>query len=447
MNILVINPPNSPFTNNSILAEPLDVLLIATIINKKYDNVRVIDMDVNRMVNNINSYLMDNNIIIFVFDYQLPLHTTDTINNIFSIIKNVNRNSKFIIIGKTSTYYYKKFIDNGVDIIIKGIAEDIINDVIDSINDTNKLNCIPNIVFKSNNNLIDTGILNIHNNYSSLPTINRSFLDISKYMDTRTIITSRGCNGTCKFCTTPYFFKGFSARNPIDVVLEIEELISKYNTNKIIFLDDNLCVDRERILEICNLIKTRNIKCLFGCLCSIKNYDKDLFIKMYEVGFRWVHFGIESGSRRILKLMNKEMDINNIKNIINEVKEMGYRVRTSFILDYPTSTKEDIIKTKELILSIKPHEVRLHYLAYRVGTPLFYENKDLSNKTQYIHNNKPNVENNLLIEEINNLIEELKNNNYNLVFNDIDWNKYNNLSKDTKIAAFTPIKYGMCWYE
>ena len=57
MNVLVVNPANKPFTNRSILAEPLDVLQIATIINKKFDNVKVIDMDVNRMSNNINEYL------------------------------------------------------------------------------------------------------------------------------------------------------------------------------------------------------------------------------------------------------------------------------------------------------------------------------------------------------------------------------------------------------
>ena len=57
MNVLVVNPANKPFTNRSILAEPLDVLQIATIINEKIDNVKVIDMDVNRMDNNINEYL------------------------------------------------------------------------------------------------------------------------------------------------------------------------------------------------------------------------------------------------------------------------------------------------------------------------------------------------------------------------------------------------------
>ncbi len=37
MNILVVNPANKPFTNKSILAEPLDVLQIATIISKKFN--------------------------------------------------------------------------------------------------------------------------------------------------------------------------------------------------------------------------------------------------------------------------------------------------------------------------------------------------------------------------------------------------------------------------
>ena len=46
MNILVVNPPNKPFTNMSILAEPIDVLQIATIIKAKYSDVSVIDMDV-----------------------------------------------------------------------------------------------------------------------------------------------------------------------------------------------------------------------------------------------------------------------------------------------------------------------------------------------------------------------------------------------------------------
>lgn len=63
--------------------------------------------------------------------------------------------------------------------------------------------------------------------------------------------------------------------------------------------------------------------------------------------------------------MNKQMDIEYIKQVIKETKEMGYRVRNSIILDYPGSTKEDIRATRDLINELEAHELRLHYLAYR----------------------------------------------------------------------------------
>ena len=49
MKILVVNPPNKPFTNKSIIAEPIDILQIATVIQKEYKEVKVLDMDVNQI--------------------------------------------------------------------------------------------------------------------------------------------------------------------------------------------------------------------------------------------------------------------------------------------------------------------------------------------------------------------------------------------------------------
>ena len=302
-------------------------------------------------------------------------------------------------------------------------------------------------MIKKDNEIILTEKNKITNKFNLLDYPDRSLVDIKKYMDTRTMITSRGCIGKCSFCTTPTFFGIWNGKESNKVVAEIEYLINKFNTKKIIFLDDNMTVNKERMYDICNEIEKRNIKCLFGCLSSIACYDKSMFEKMYSVGFRWVHFGIETGSERILKLMNKQMNLDYIKQVIKEVKDMGYRVRNSIILDYPSSNKEDIIATRNLINELQPHELRLHYLAYRVGTPVFEENKDVKNKTQYIHSNHPNVENNELTEEINSLINDLKNNGYILIFDDVDWNKYNLLNKETKFASFIPIKYGMCWYE
>ena len=446
MNILVINPPNSPYTNRSILAEPIDVLQVATIINDKFSNVSVIDMDLNMMENNIDEYLEDIGVVVFVYDYQLPLHTSESIDNVFEIIKNSSKNVKYICIGKTPSYYYKKFLKNGFDIIIDGIADNIINDVISAILKNKSLNHIPNIMYKDNDKIIVTKKEKLKNDFNYINYPKREFLSFNNYMDTRTMITSRGCMMRCNFCPTPSYFGTWSGKAAKKVVDEIEYLIKEYKATKIIFLDDNMTVSKERVYEICNEIKKRKIHCLFGCLSSISYYDKELFKEMYSVGFRWIHFGIESGSSRILKLMNKSMNIEYIKKVIKDVKDIGYRVRTSIILDYPTSTVLDITKTKELLSEITPHEIRLHFIAYRVNTKLFEQNKNL-NVSQYIHNNHPNIENEKLNEGIDNLVDALKKLGYNLVFDEIDWNKFNNLEKNTKIASFVPIKYGMCWYE
>ena len=192
MNILVVNPANKPFTNKSILAEPIDVLNIATIIEKEFGKVKVLDMDVVDMHNDINKYLDEDNIVVFVFDYQLPLHTTMAIENIFETVKKAKKKTKFIIIGKTSTHYYEKFIKNGFDVVVEGIADNTIIDVIRNIYDEETLLKIPNIYLKSDEKIIVTEKKKIINNYVDMPIPNRHLVDLSKYMDTRTMVIGLG---------------------------------------------------------------------------------------------------------------------------------------------------------------------------------------------------------------------------------------------------------------
>ena len=165
---------------------------------------------------------------------------------------------------------------------------------------------------------------------------------------------------------------------------------------------------------------------------------------MYECGFTWVHFGIETGSNRLLKEMKKDQEIENIKNILIEVKKIGFRVRNSYILDYPTTTYDDLDKTLELIKLTKPDELRLHYLAYRAGTPLYYEHID-EVTPQYIHSNVANIKSGLQ-EKINEMIKNLSN-DYSIITNEIDWKNFEKENLNKKITALVPIKYGMWWYE
>lgn len=441
MKIIVINPPNRPFTNRSILAEPLDVLEIATILKEKYEDVLFLDMDAKRMENNINKYLDKDNIIVFMMDYLIPLHTGEAEKNVFEIISKLDKKSKVIMISKTASIFYDKYFKNGISLIINRYPEVLISKVIDCLINSFSLHSVPNIMYKTNNEIIKTEQKLIDIDLDRLPIIDRSLTDRDDYMDTKTMLTSRGCLNSCKFCSTPSFFGKWTGRSALSIFNEIQYLYYKENTKKILFLDDNMLVDKNRIYELCNLLKNSNIKCLYGCLTSINCYDENLFKLMYEVGFRWLHFGIETGSDRILKLMHKDQDIKTIKKVIKAAKDIGFRIRNSYILDYPGTTPDDLKKTLELILDTKPDELRLHYLAYRVGTPIFYEYRD-KRTPQYIHSNVPNIESDL-IPIFNDVINELKK-SYTLIDNEVDWKEIEN-DGNRRIAALVPIKYGMWW--
>ncbi len=444
MNVLVMNPPNIPFTNSSLLAPPLDVVGLATLI-KKYFDTSFLDMDalgIQGIPRNIYETI---DVIVALIDYQIPLHTTKATEHLLEMIKKYGKEKKIIVIGKTPTYFSERFIKAGATVVIRGIYDEVIIPVLKNIFHIENLKQIPNLVLNETNKMILTKREILNNDYSKLPIPDYSFLNFQNYMDTATMITSRGCDGACKYCSTPFFFHRFQSRCAKDVVDEMEILVTKYHKKKIIFLDDNMTISKERMFEICKEIKKRKLFILLGCLSSIAHYDKALFETMYEVGFRWIHFGIESGSEEVLKKMGKPMNIDYIKQVIKEVKEIGFRVRTSFILDYPGSKVEDFNQTKNLILDLCPHEIRLHYLAYRPGTPVTYENPAEPVST-YIHSPKSSKD--LFYQkEILLFLQDLEKKNYLVLLEDQEWSSYNELSKNTKFVSMVPMKYGMCWYE
>lgn len=422
--IYIINPENNPHTNRSIIAEPIDTLEIYEIIKLEYD-VTFIDLDIGEKLPKINS----GDILIFVYDYILPLHTESTLFNIKKILEKQDLISK-ILISKQCFQNYNKFFDMGFDFLVYSNPEYTINKLIDCIY-KNNFDQLENVIFK-NNEIIKTPQNKKNNNYI-IPSRN---IDFTYYNDVRTMISSKGCNNNCKFCPTPYYHGKWHSRSIKSIIDEIKYL-NNLDFKKIMFLDDNFTTSKSRIYQLCNSINQAHINCTFGFLSSINNYNYSLFKKMFKTGFKWVHFGIESGSNNILKSMNKNQNRNKILKVLTEVKKIGFKIRISLIIDYPGTKDSDIKQTLSLIEKIKPNEIRLHFTAYRALTPLFNEYK-IQNK-EYIHNN--NINNNQLIIK-NKYIQKLTQLKYDIIDDiDYDWNNNNN----DLVASFVPIKYGRNW--
>lgn len=359
MNILLINPPNEPFSERKLLIEPIDIITLATYLQELKQNVKFLDMDCKQMkCNELIKYIENEfmpNIIIVSYDYHIPLHTQEALKNIAQICKEAKRyNIKTIMIGKTVTYNPQIIDSIKFDIGIIGEVEETIKNILNTgIDNIEELLKIRGIVIKKDNKIVINEANKEKYELDKLPIPNRDLVEMKDYIDIRSILTSRGCINKCDFCPTYNYWGSWRSRSAKNVVEEIEYLVQNYNTKKIIFLDDNATSSQKRMREISKAIIEKNVDIRLGCLASINTYDKATFELMYKAGFRWIHFGIESGSQEVLKNNNKNFDIENAKKVIKEIKQMGYRVRTSFIFDLPTTKREDMQKTIDFILETR----------------------------------------------------------------------------------------------
>ena len=460
MNILLINPPNIPFSEQKLLIEPIDIITLGTYLQEFGHNIKFLDMDCKKLnSDDLIKYIETNfkpDIAIVSYDYHIPLHTQKALENISQICKKLKSYEiKTIMIGKTVTYDPKIISKINFDIGIIGETEKVIIDILNAnFNSKEELSKIKGIVFKQNNEIIVNESCGEKYDLDKLPIPNRRLADLNDYIDIRSVLTSRGCANKCDFCPTHNYWGTWRGRTAENVVKEIEYLINNFGTKKIIFLDDNATVDKQRMKEISELILKRNINIRLGCLSSINTYDREVFELMYKAGFRWLHFGIESGSQKVLKNNSKNFNVDYAKQVIKEVKKIGYRVRTSFIYDLPTTTKEDMYKTIEFILETEPDEIRGHFLTLRLGTAIYEQySKEKEIPTQYIHSDKPllenpNYTNKEMIKDINALIENLKKRDYNIVRNVEDWEdleKLRNREGKSRFLSFCPARYGIDW--
>ena len=213
------------------------------------------------------------------------------------------------------------------------------------------------------------------------------------------IITSRGCVGNCVFCSIHTVWgrnwRGRSARNIVD---EIEFLIKKYHVKQFRFQDDNLTLDKKRIMQICNEIIRRNLDIKWDTPngIAIWTLNPALLKKMKSAGCYRVTFGIESGCEKSQKYIRKIIDLKKINELIDYCHKIGLWVCATFIIGFPYETKQDIEKTRNFIINSKINFPFIYIAQPLPGTDLYndFKKEGLLNKLETasnVHQSKYNT--------------------------------------------------------
>lgn len=162
------------------------------------------------------------------------------------------------------------------------------------------------------------------------------------------IIASRGCPFQCAFCAAhQQWGKTYRYCSPEELVRRMEYLVSQYNIGYFRFYDALFLGSEKRALKLCELLEKAGLDVHFRIDIRVGT-SRNVLERLREVGCDVVGFGVESGSDKILKRMDKRITRQQVEETIRICKELDYWMIGFFMISFPDETIEDIEKTFEL---------------------------------------------------------------------------------------------------
>lgn len=192
------------------------------------------------------------------------------------------------------------------------------------------------------------------------------------YFDTHILMTSRGCPWSCTFCGAETSWgRGFRA-NSIDYVLDaIEHVLARLPVKMIQIKDDTFTTHKKRVLELCRKIRERDLRFFWSCDTRVDLLSDELLREMRLAGCQRLSLGVESGSQRILDLIEKKITTKEILESTELAKKYGIKVRYYMMLGNRGDTQETFAETLRFLERAAPHEYVFSCLSIYPGTKDF----------------------------------------------------------------------------
>lgn len=415
MNILLINPPyrySKEITSGEV-NPPLGLMYIASYCQKKGHNVELLDAIVEAPDQIIKFQDMYYRGLTFKEISKKIKKDTELIGitNLFSssypiireLINHIKKRHNIpIAIGGANASALPRYIlkDSKADFVIISEGEETFNDLCKALKEKKKFKDIDGFAYKKKNKIYVNPKKKFIKDLDKLPFPNRELAHpkrYSKYKEAHagteymwtSILSSRGCPFNCSFCTSALWKRKYRARSPKNVVDEIEYCVKKYGVKEFLFEDENLTLDKERIIKICDEIIKRKLNIVWqpanGIRASVT--DREVLEKMKESGCHYIVVAPESGSDRVLnEIIHKEQELDKVSSVIKDAVALGFKVGSYFVIGFPGEKIEEVNQTINYANKLARYGVdECVYSPFfpLPGSPLF---NDLLNKKELVVN-------------------------------------------------------------
>lgn len=220
----------------------------------------------------------------------------------------------------------------------------------------------------------------VHTAFEHLPPMERThpipweLLGIKRYLhphDWLNYFSSRGCPGACTFCAISCLDARHWTALPAErVVDELEQLSTRCGARQIRFMDTDFCADIKRVEQISRLLIERKIQVHLAICARHYNLSRmtEEQVRMFrEAGCIEIEFGIETGSQRLMDLLNKPIQVDQIVATAERFIRAGIRLKVNFMFGIPSEERDDLRATLGLVRRLKKLGDGLRFQIFRYG--------------------------------------------------------------------------------
>jgi anaerobic magnesium-protoporphyrin IX monomethyl ester cyclase len=187
--------------------------------------------------------------------------------------------------------------------------------------------------------------------------------------------TMRGCPYTCKWCSRAVYGGTYRRRSPRLVVDEMQLLASRYQPDRIWFVDDVFTISHKWLKGFHEEIMSRKLHIPYEIITRADRMSDEVIALLKESGCFRVWIGAESGAQEVIDAMDRRVDVTQVREMIIKTRKAGMQAGTFIMLGYPGEKRKHINQTIIHLKLSMPDEYTIT-LAYPItGTPLHEEVK------------------------------------------------------------------------
>jgi radical SAM superfamily enzyme YgiQ (UPF0313 family) len=286
-----------------------------------------------------------------------------------------------VLNGVKGIYYFKRTSNNGV--VNKHLESEKV------VKEENLTIKNPHVNDNYGNNIVFTGETPLIMDLDTLPDTPYELLDLPKYNAadlgngiSASFQTSRGCPFACKFCGNEVLQqRKMRSISVSKLVAKIKMLQSKYGYNSFLFVDDLTLAGRKQFIEFASALKEIRPKIAWsstGIRANlISRLNEDDIQLLWDSGCRSLDIGIESGSARMLKHIDKADTKDNMIKANKIISTLPFKTKYTFIVGYPTETDSETNETIEFFLQLQKDNPNIYPMFFIylpiIGTRLYNE--------------------------------------------------------------------------